>query len=75
MDATFPKVDWEQHYIGSWTIDRVEYISGTKIGVSGHNDTSWRSLMYGVPDSYTTPGPLQTIRWKYEWNESAQKYK
>lgn len=75
MDATFPKVDWEQHYIGSWSIGRVEYTSGTNIRVSGFNDTSWRSLMYGVPDSYTTPGPLQTINWKYEWNESAKKYK
>ncbi|WP_233011197.1 hypothetical protein [Rheinheimera faecalis] len=75
MDATFPKVDWEQHYIGSWTIDKVEYKTGTKIGISGHNDTSWRSLMYGVPDSYATPGPLQTINWKYEWSESENKYK
>lgn len=65
-----PSFSWDQHFIGSYSIDRAYMSSQSMMEVRASNTSSWSSMTPTPAFSYTDEGPFRTILWKYSWNEA-----
>lgn len=62
--------DWDQHFIGGYSVEKAYITSTTKMQVRASNATSWISMTPYFANSYTDSGPFRNFIWNYHWSEA-----